>query len=302
MKKAGHITSILFCFIWFGLIAQSSEIHKTSLTYKDSLQLDFYHTKKSDKQPGLLLILMHGGGFASGKKDGKDESEFCRDMASRGYAVASISYRLTRKNDPFNCDCDTEKKIGSFVSASEDLSDAIHFLKTKKELIFDRNNIVLAGSSAGAETVLHYGFMNHDYRFSHISPTKISGMISFSGAISNASYITKSNTVPSLFIHGKKDELVPFATAPHHYCSEDKTGYLLLDGPETMVKKLNEHGGSYILAFDPEGKHDWANKAYFQTELVARFLKELVEDKKFIQTSIRLDEKPFEDNSAIEHP
>lgn len=302
MKKAGYITFMLFCFIWFGSAAQSLEIQKTSLTYKDSLQLDFYHTEESNKHPNLLLVLMHGGGFASGKKDGKDESEFCRDMASRGYAVASISYRLTRKNDPFNCDCDTEKKIGSFVSASEDLSDAIHFLKAEKELIFDRNKIVLAGSSAGAETVLHYAFMNHDYRFSHISPTKISGMISFAGAIANASYITKNNTVPSLFIHGKKDELVPFGTAPHHYCTEDKKGYLLLDGPATMVKKLKAHGGSYMLAFDPEGKHDWANKAYFQTELVARFLKELVEDKKFVQASIELDHVSSEEESVIEHP
>lgn len=296
MKKAGHITGILFCFIWFGLVAQSPAVHKTSLTYKDTLQLDFYSSKIKAGASNLLLVLVHGGGFASGKKDGTDESEFCRNMAAKGYAVASISYRLTRKNDPFNCDCDTAKKIGSFVSASEDLSDAIHFLKGEEELFFDRNRIVLVGSSAGAETILHYAFMNHDYRFSHISPTKVSGVISFAGAISNASYITKNNTVPSLFIHGKKDELVPFSTAPHHYCSEDKKGYLLLDGPETMVKKLQAQGGSYILAFDPEGNHDWANKAYLQTDLVSRFLKELVEDKKFIQATIQLDDEPVIEN------
>ena len=302
MGKVRHIASLLFCLFWFVGIAQSPEVLKTSLTYKDTLQLDFYHTELSDKQPKLLLVLMHGGGFASGKKDGINESEFCKNMAARGYSVASISYRLTRKNDPFNCDCETSKKVGSFVSASEDLSDAIHFLKNEKKLVFDRNNIVLAGSSAGAEAVLHTAFMSDDYRFSHIRPIQISGVISFSGAIVNASYITKNNAAPSLFVHGEKDELVPFATAPHHYCSADKQGYLMLDGPQTIIENLKKQGGSYILAFDPEGNHDWANKGYSQTDLVARFLEELVENKKFVQTSILLKENSLDTESDIETP
>ncbi len=289
MVRLKHIVTTVVCLISFWGFSQSKEIDKITLHYKDTLQLDFYSSKSVSKQPGPLLVLMHGGGFASGKRDGTDESSFCMNMAEMGYAVASISYRLTRKNDPFNCDCATEKKMNSFISASEDLSEALQFMRQEKELIFDRNTIILIGSSAGAEAVLHTAFMSKDYRFSHIPETQIAGVISFSGAVSNASYITKENAVPSLFIHGKKDELVPYGTASHHYCSEDRAGYLMLDGPATLTDNLKKQGASFILAFDPEGNHDWANKAFLKTDIVNRFIQDLILDQKFVQAYIQLE-------------
>ena len=268
--------------------AQFNEVQVTSFTYKDTLQLDFYKPVSQGYDPSPLLVVMHGGGFASGSRNGANEIQFCKTMAAKGYAVASIDYRLTRKNDPLNCDCDTEKKIFSFISAAEDLSEAVRFMNDEQSLGFDRNTIVLVGSSAGAEAILHSAFMSHDYRFSHIPDLSISGLISFSGAVSNASYISKKNTVPTLMIHGKKDILVPFGTAAHHYCSEDKTGYLMLDGSQTIALNLKKQGGSYLLAYDPEGGHEWANKAFDQTKLVSRFIQELVLDKKFVQETIEL--------------
>lgn len=289
MSQQKSILFLLFLAFLGQAIAQKSGVDKNTYTYKDTLKLDFYLRSHPGDQPAPLLVLLHGGGFANGMRDGKNETEFSRTMAQKGYAVASISYHLTRKNDPFNCDCSTEKKMATFVSAAEDLSDAIHFLSEKKELVFDRNKIILIGSSAGAEAILHAAFMSHHYRFSHIPGFPISGVISFSGAISNGSYISKSNAVPSLFIHGKKDELVPYGTAPHHFCDENRAGYLMLDGPETLSEKLKETNTSYILAFDPEGKHNWANKAYKEIDLVAYFIQNLVLEKKFIQSRMELD-------------
>lgn len=288
MSLSRYITLILILCASGISFGQDTSIQIKSFTYKDSLQLDFYQPIIKNDQPIPLLVLMHGGGFASGTRDGVGEVKFCKTMAKKGYAIASISYRLTRKNDPFNCDCDTEKKMNSFVSASEDLSEAVRYLTKEESLVFDRNTIVLVGSSAGAEAVLHSSFMNHDYRFNHIPKISISGIISFSGAVSNANYITKNNAVPSLFIHGKKDILVPYETAAHHYCEENKKGYLMLDGPQTIVSKLKKLGESYILAFDPEGGHDWAFEGYNQTELISRFMQDLVLDKLFIQEMVAL--------------
>jgi acetyl esterase/lipase len=251
-----------------------------TLAYKDTLLLDVYTLDKAQKPRRPLLILVHGGGFASGKRDGDDEAAFCTDMAQKGYAVASISYRLTRKDDPFNCDCATEKKINSFVSASEDLAQAMAFLKGQQHLQFDRNKIILIGSSAGAETVLHLAYMSHHYLFKHINTEKISGVISFSGALVNASYINKDNAIPALFIHGKKDKLVPFGTNAHHFCSEDKGGYLMLDGPLTISDRLKKLNTSSILAYNKEGGHEWANKAYYETALVQEFIDNVVFGKK----------------------
>lgn len=277
-----------FYLLFFQGIAQNDPIKKTTYTYKDTLQLDVYRSVKNWNPKAPLLVLLHGGGFASGNRDGGQESKFCKEMADLGYPVASMSYHLTRKNDPFDCDCASQKKMASFISASEDLSDALIFLQQKDDLPFDRDSIVLLGSSAGAETILHFAYMGNDYRFKHIKPVKISALISFSGAISNASYISKTNVVPTLMIHGKKDLLVPFGTAPHHFCSEEKNGFLMLDGPETIAKKLKQHNSSYWLAFDPEEGHDMADKAFLETGLVDRFIQELVIKKRFAQIGFQL--------------
>ena len=272
MTVSKFIYGIALCLISNLVFSQSSDIQKTTMTYKDTLELDFYSSDISQQKKSPLLVLVHGGGFASGKKDGPLESEFSMNMAKHGYPVVSIEYRLTRKNDPFNCDCLTENKIGSFISGSEDLAAAIQFLQNKEHLIFDRASIILIGSSAGAEVILHSAFMNNDYRFKHIPKIPVSGLISLSGAMTNSSYINNKNAIPSLFIHGKKDDLVPFGTAPHHFCSEDRTGYLMLDGPQTISEQLKRQNASFVVAFNKEGNHDWANIGYLYTKLIHDFI------------------------------
>lgn len=289
MQIKRNIFCIALSVISFLGLAQEPEekITKETLTYKDTLQLDFYALEKFQSSAQPLLILVHGGGFASGKRDGSDEIEFSRKMAEKGYAVASISYRLTRKNDVFNCDCATDKKIKSFVDGAEDLADAIVFLSDQPYLQFNRNKIVLIGSSAGAEIVLHLAFMHDDYRFKHLAPINIAGLISFSGAMIDASYINETNAVPSLFIHGKKDKLVPYETAAHHFCSTDKEGYLVLDGPVTITDRLKKLKTSYFLAYDPLGGHEWANEAYQETDLVQKFIYDIILENKVSDSSFK---------------
>lgn len=288
MKTFQILTITLLCFLPFWSIGQNSELNVKTFTYQDTLKVDYYSTEISQDEQRPLILLMHGGGFASGKRNGENEVAFCREMADKGYAVASMEYRLTRLNDPFNCDCSTEKKIQSFISASEDLATALEFLQLKESLVFDRDLIVLVGSSAGAETILHWVFMGNDYRFKHIPTIPVSGLISFSGAVSNASYINENNAIPTLLIHGKQDDLVPYGTAPHHFCSEDSSGYLMLDGPKTISEHLAKYQTPFILAYNEEGNHDWADTAYLYTELVDRFIKELVVEGKTDQSIIEL--------------
>jgi len=278
---------ILILYSFSGYTQDTIEVNKLTLTYRDTLQLDFYSPKNAQQAEMPLLLLMHGGGFAMGKRDGNLESRFCTEMAQKGYTVASISYRLTRLNDPLSCDCATDKKVKTFVDGAEDLADALVFLSNQQHLAFDRNKIILVGSSAGAETVLHLAYMNDDYRFKHINAVKIAGLISFSGAMMNASYINESNAVPALFIHGKKDPLVPYGTGAHHFCSVEKAGYLMLDGPKTMAEKLKKLSVSYYLAYDPEGDHDWANKAYQETEIIHAFIDDIILEKKVSNASFK---------------
>ena len=43
---------------------------------------------------------MHGGGFTSGKRNGKSERELAEEFAMRGYVAFSISYRLMGRHGP----------------------------------------------------------------------------------------------------------------------------------------------------------------------------------------------------------
>ena len=98
---------ILSTFITLQSIAQTEFldamffVEKTTHTYHkfsktDSLQLDFYKPKLLQKKLPLL-IYVHGGGFSGGQRDEDNTKYFANKMAEKGYAVASISYRLIMK-------------------------------------------------------------------------------------------------------------------------------------------------------------------------------------------------------------
>ncbi|UJH66359.1 alpha/beta hydrolase [Allomuricauda sp. SCSIO 65647] len=268
-----------------------TEINVRSFVFSDTLELDFYSAKNNELTDRPIMILVHGGGFAIGKKDNLLEKKFCTAMAAKGYAVASISYRLTRKGKSFDCDCPTEEKLATFKTASEDVLKAVgHLAKNTGSLGFDRNKIILVGSSAGAEAVLNTVFMRYhrDFRQLPYGNLQFAGVISFSGAVLNADYITEQTAIPTLLFHGVKDKLVPYGTAAHHYCDEDTPGYLPLDGSNTIAQRLSKLGAPYTLYVDMEGNHDWANKAYAHTHDISNFIKTVILDGVWQQSKIRL--------------
>ncbi|MEM7381789.1 MAG: alpha/beta hydrolase, partial [Bacteroidota bacterium] len=268
-----------------------SEIQVLTLNYADTLKLDFYSAKKDTEIKRPLILLVHGGGFAIGTRDNDLERGFSEAMAGKGYTVASISYRLTRKGRSFGCDCPAKEKVETFKAATEDILRATKYLTDRAtELGFDKEQIILAGSSAGAEAVLNTAFMRHHLEFRSLPYTDISfaGVISFAGAMLDADYIQSENAVPTLMFHGKKDNLVPFAQAPHHYCDPDATGYIILDGSDSIAEKLKELHCSYQLMYDPDGNHDWANLAYSYTDSIAEFIQKTVLEDQLIQSEIKL--------------
>lgn len=94
-----------------------------------------------------------------------------------------------------------------------------------------------------------------------------------------------------MLFHGKKDNLVPFATAAHHYCNEDASGFIILNGSQTIAERLEVLKTSYTLAFDPEGNHDWANLPYAYTDMIADFINKSIIDGEHQQTKIRVSTK-----------
>lgn len=246
-------------------ITDSVNIETYTYAFKDGqkLDLDVYSPAFDNEAKRALLFYVHGGGFSGGSRNDAGIQEFCKKMARHGYVVSSISYRLTRKGTEtgFGCDCPAVDKLNTFNDAVEDLQDATFFMIQQRDIMrIDPQTIIISGSSAGAETVLNAAYQPPYCYGLDSGPVSYAGVISMAGAIPDTSRIFKESAIPSLLFHGTCDNLVPYASASHHYCNESDAGYLMLHGSYTIAKKLKQTGTPYWLYTYCNAAHEIAGK------------------------------------------
>jgi len=95
------------------------------------LLLDLYLPAEGDG-PFPVIVAIHGGGWAAGKKEGAQGIR----QASRGYAVAAISYRL--------------RGVATFPAQIEDCKAAVRWLRANaKKYNLDAERMGATGHSAG---------------------------------------------------------------------------------------------------------------------------------------------------------
>ena len=200
---------------------------------------------------------MHGGGFSGGQRDDDNSVQFANRIAERGYAVASISYRLIMKKLGFGCDTKTEKKIEAFDTASEDLSLAVrHIIDNDSIFNINPEKVIISGTSAGGEAALNLAYVYDD----KILPEnfKFAGVISMAGAVTTLKHIDEDKAIPTQLFHGTNDNLVPYHIAAHHYCSPETDGYLILYGSRAIADRLKGIGKSYYIFSVNGGTHSWS--------------------------------------------
>lgn len=238
------------------------KIEKTTFPFQtvnqEELAFDYYRSPDAKGQLPLV-VYVHGGGFSMGERDNKGIQFFAKRLASRGYAVASVSYRLTMKERGFGCDISASDKVKAINDASDDVLAAVKaILSDKKTFDIDPKKVVLMGSSAGAETVLNMAFM-HDYQDS-LPEFKYAGVISMAGAMVDVAAINFENAIPTQLFHGTGDGTVPYGVAAHHFCSGKEPGYLMLYGSAPIAERLKGLGTAYYLYSVLGGAHEWAGK------------------------------------------
>ena len=240
-----------------------AETYTYSTKEGENLDLDIYLPEFDSELKRPTLIYVHGGGFSKGTRDREGIKEFCNNIAGYGYVVVSISYRLTRKGKPegFGCDCPAEDKLNTFYAAVEDLQDATFFLiENREQFAIDPQKIIIAGSSAGAEAVLNTAYQPPYCYGLDSGPVSYAGVISMAGAIPDTTVIYDESAIPSLLFHGTDDNLVPYGTAPHHYCDKEKPGYIILHGSQTIANKMEKLEVPCWLHTTCGGGHEIANK------------------------------------------
>lgn len=285
-----NLCILVIVLTFFSSPAQNMKTYTYATKGLDTLKLDVYtpeNIKPTDSLP--VVIWMHGGGFSSGGRNGIDELNIVNAANKNGYIGVSITYRLLRKGTDtgFSCNCSKEDKMFTFNQAVIDFLDATNFIyQNSKMLQVDTTKIIAAGSSSGAETVLHAAFMRRFFisDLSMYQDIKFAGVIGFSGAFLDIDHLTIDNAIPVALTHGTEDQAVPFGSAPHHHCKPTKPGYIMLHGAKTITEKLDTLESSYYLNLVKNGTHDAANVHPEDLDDIFYFLNKTVLKNEVIQT------------------
>ena len=276
MKYAVLIPAVFLSLLFHSPDSDAQERYKDEITdsvrvetftyaFKDgkSLDLDVYFPAFDNQTLRPLIFYVHGGGFSGGKRNEPGIQTFCKKLARHGYVVSSITYRLTRQGTAtaFGCDCPAIDKLNTFNEAVEDVQDATFFMiKNRDKMGIDPQKIILSGSSAGAEAVLNAAYQPPYCYGLDSGPVSYAGVISMAGAVPDTSRFFKESAIPSLLFHGTCDNLVPYASAPHHYCKKSEPGYLILHGSYTVAEKLKKLGTPFWLYTYCNAAHEIAGK------------------------------------------
>ena len=126
------------------------------------LRLDVY-SPSGPGAPALrpAVVLIHGGGFSGGDKAGGNMVTIGTELASRGYNVASINYRLigddpTQEPGPLDPNI---PNVAAIHAAMNDATQAVLYSKQNAASYdLDPTRLALMGSSAGAITSLGVGY------------------------------------------------------------------------------------------------------------------------------------------------
>jgi len=245
------------------------------------LKLDL-HLPASSAAPAPLIVWVHGGGWRGGSKNEVPLAP----LVARGWAIASVDYRLT--------------PVAPFPANVHDLKAAIRFLRARHaqyRLATDR--IAIAGASAGGHLAALVGVTNGhaelegDVGADRTQRSDVHAIVSFYGA-SNLETILKQSTpfglgvrIPALqlLFRGQPEEKPALArlASPVAQVDAGDPPLLLLHGdqdPQMPVAQSIEFVGAYERAglqarFVPLHGSVHGGKEFFDAQrlaLVAEFL------------------------------
>jgi len=201
---------------------QKNLLYNTADSIKEKYrQFDLYQPAddpSAKKRP--LIIWLHGGGFKYGTKNSKEIKIWSNAFAQRGYVVATINYRLSKKH-PLRKFKDL---IEACYDAVEDAGVAVNYFKTNaNKFNIDTSKIILGGNSAGAIAALQSTYSNKAdlqnvidsnkiiANAGNYNPYNIAAVINFWGALFNDDWLNRTN-VPVVSVAGAKDKIVQVDT------------------------------------------------------------------------------------------
>lgn len=243
------------------------------------LTLDLHLPKPSDPP---VVVYVHGGAWRAGTKADVPVA----GLIERGYAIASVDYRLSTE--------------ATFPAQAHDIKAAIRFLRAKADLFhINAEKIGIIGSSAGGHLAALVGMTNglkelEGNEGEHRDQSSdVQCIVSFYGASNLQSILSQSTEfglrmrVPALqlLLGGRPEEKAELArlASPVAHVSNDDPPVLLLHGDadpqmppqqsDELLKACEAKGLTARLVVMPGSKHGGGE--FYDSErmdLVAKFL------------------------------
>ena len=232
-KAPGYYSSLVIedkLHIDYGQIVQEVAGNLKDNMFRDEipLSMDIY-LPENDAQPKRpLVMLIHGGAFVAGDKRDKLPSALAMHLASRGYVVVSVNYRMGYIFLP-GMYSNLERCM---YRATQDVRAALRYMIARADQFrIDPDQVFIGGSSAGGFLALLTAYMtqpevwpaargnllkaqsdlgcldcstNQDKAF-----YQIKGVFNLWGAAPFPDLIDADERIPLLCIHGDRDEVIP---------------------------------------------------------------------------------------------
>ncbi|HYK54959.1 MAG TPA: alpha/beta hydrolase fold domain-containing protein, partial [Flavisolibacter sp.] len=159
----------------------------------------------------------------------------------------------------------------------DDALDAtVYLLDHAKNLGIDTAKLFIAGSSAGAEAILNLVFnpfqRKNDPRYALFERFRYAGALSFAGAVLDINTVNKDTWIPTLLMHGTKDQLVPYATAAHRFCKATDAGWMMFFGSHTLYELAKKNGFPLRLYTFPGSGHEVSNYMFRRFQEMDEFM------------------------------
>ncbi|MEJ6505193.1 MAG: T9SS type A sorting domain-containing protein [Crocinitomicaceae bacterium] len=270
-----------------------------------TLDLDFYEPEGDIETERPLLIWVHGGSFIGGSKTDFDMVTFSERFAKKGYACASIDYRLGF------FPIDSVNAVKAVVRATQDLRAAIRFFYKDKQSTntykIDTNKIFIGGSSAGAITALHVAYLDdeceiEDYlgqstiiSMGGIEGTSgnpgysstVHGVINGCGALARYSWM-EADDVPLCSFHGTADGVVTY----NRGIVNPGLPLIYLDGSRMLHERACAIGlEEYFYTYEGAGHVPYASNSGLMN-LTINFIRD------FLVLQMGCDETPLQPENA----
>ncbi len=222
-------------FVFDSFNVTSDIQYGNNLDYQEistDLFLDVYQPTGDIEVDRPLVIVVHGGSFIAGSKEGTDVVPLCQDLAKMGYVVASIQYRL---GIPIVGDLN-QNATSAVVRGIHDSKAAVRFFRKDVEesgntYNINPDHIYMAGVSAGGFNALHVAYLDQESEIPTVVDqtqpglgggvdgesgnlgysSEIAGVINIAGAIADPD-LMEAGDVPVCNFHGTDDSTVPFGS------------------------------------------------------------------------------------------